>query len=100
MLCLFDSLGLTQARQKAVEFALDEAVAFACTCFEAGAVEHLDVAAAVMNQAFVVQLAGCFGNAFAAHAEHVGDQLLGHGQIVRGDAIHFDQQPASCTTKA
>src|SRR6516225_7766036 len=69
-----DRFRLAQARQQAVELAAHEPVTFAGAGFEAFAIEHTDMAAAVMDQAFVVQLAGRFGNAFAAHAEHVGDQ--------------------------
>jgi len=31
----------------------------------------------------VLQLAGGLGHAFAAHAEHAGDQLLRHDQLAR-----------------
>ncbi len=62
-----------QARQEPVEFPLHKAVAFARTRFETLAIEHADVAAAVMDQAVRMQLAGGFRDAFAAHAEHVGN---------------------------
>ena len=51
--------------------------------------------AAVANHAELLQLAGRFGHAFAAHAEHVGDQFLRHVQLVRRQTIQAQQQPAA-----
>src|SRR5258708_20734072 len=76
-------LGLMQARQQPVELTLHEPITFACAQFQRLAVEHLDMAAAVMNQAFVVQLARCFGDALAAYAHHIRDQLLLDSQFIR-----------------
>jgi diguanylate cyclase len=49
----------------------------------------------VMDHAQPVQLAGGLGDAFAAHAQHVRDQLLGHHQLVAGQPVQRQQQPAA-----
>jgi hypothetical protein len=87
--------GLAQAGQQAVEFTLDDAVAFAGARFEAFTIENLDAATAVMNQAGVMQLARGFRDTFATHTEHIGDQLLGDLKLVRRSTVDLDQQPAA-----
>ena len=42
-----------------------------------------------------LQLAGGLGDALAAHPEHVGDQLLGHHQLVGRQPVEAQQQPAA-----
>ena len=37
----------------------------------------------------------CRRHAFAAHAQHVGDQLLGHHEVGGGESVHAQQQPAA-----
>ena len=69
-------------QENPVVFGFYRRVAFAGPCFQAGAVGDGDVAAAVFDHALALQFAGGFGNAFAAYAEHVGNQLLGHFQLV------------------
>jgi hypothetical protein len=49
---------------------------------EALAVEHPDAAAAVEDQALVLQGAGEHRDAGALHAEHLGEELLGQQQFV------------------
>ena len=34
-------------------------------------------------------------NPFAAHLEHVGDELLGHQDLVRGHPVAGQEQPAA-----
>ena len=41
-----------------------------------------DPASAVVNQSCALQCARRFSDALAAHAEHIGNQLLRHGQLV------------------
>ena len=48
-----------------------------------------------MDQSRRLQMAGGFGHAIATHSQHVGDQLLGHGQFVRGQPVQAQQQPAA-----
>ena len=49
----------------------------------------------VTDQAGPLQLDRAFGHAFAAHAEHVGDQLLRHHQLVAVQPVQAQQQPAA-----
>ena len=48
-----------------------------------------------MDDAEPLQLPGRFGHAFAAHTEHVRNQLLGHRQLVRSQPIERQQQPTA-----
>src|SRR5205085_7728472 len=68
--------------QQPIEFRLDDLVALAGARLETAAIEHADPSPAVADQPKLLQLPRSLGNAFAAHAEHVGDQFLGHGQLV------------------
>ena len=84
-----------QTRQQPVEFALDDAVAFACTRLETFTIQDLDAATTVMDQAGVMELACGFCHAFTTHAQHVRNQLLRDLQLVRRGAIYFDEKPAA-----
>ncbi|SIT52025.1 hypothetical protein BN2476_1670002 [Paraburkholderia piptadeniae] len=86
---------LPEVREEAVEFAVDDGVALARAGFEAFAVEDADVPAAVVDEAVAVEFAGGFGDAFAAHAEHVGDQLLGDVELGGSAAVGLEQQPSA-----
>src|SRR6202521_59477 len=82
-------------RQETIELRLDHLVALTGPRLQARAIEHRDLASLVTDQPGVLQLAGGFGNAFAAHAQHVGDQFLGHGEFVRLQTIEAQQQPSA-----
>src|SRR3954447_15093242 len=56
--------------QQAVILRLCNLVALTRVLLKALTVKYSDVAAAVLDQAFVLQLAGGGGDAFAAHAQH------------------------------
>jgi len=53
------------------------------------------MAAAVMDQAGVLQMSGGYGYAFTAPTEHVGDELLGHEQFRTILAVVAQQQPTA-----
>jgi len=53
------------------------------------------VPAVIIDYTEFLQLAGRFGNAFTPHTEHVGNQFLGHGQLVIPQAIQRQQEPAA-----
>ena len=74
---------------------LDHAVALARALLQSVAIEHRDVAARVTYQVDLLQLARGFGHALAAHAEHAGDQLLGHHALIARQAVQAEQQPAA-----
>ena len=73
--------------QQPVCLGLDYQVALAAEPFQAGPVQYRDLPSAVLDDALALQFSGRFGDAFAAHAEHVGDQFLGHGQVIAVQAI-------------
>ena len=73
-----------QVRKQAIAFLLDHRVALTRSGLQAGTIEHRDVAAIILNQTSLLQLAGGLGDTFATHTEHVGDQFLGHDQLVAG----------------
>ena len=76
-------------------FLLDYVVAFASVGLQPGPVNHRDMATAVTDQTFALQITGGFRDAFAAHAEHAGNQFLCHGQFIRRQSIQGQQQPAA-----
>jgi len=49
----------------------------------------------VRDQPSAVQHAGCHGDADAAHAQHAGQKLLRHVEVVAMRAVVAHQQPAS-----
>src|SRR4030095_9645912 len=69
--------------QETIEFRLDDLIALTRPRLQPRAIDYGDLAPAVMNQPSVLQLPGSLGDTFAAHPQHVGDQLLRHGQFVR-----------------
>src|ERR1700676_2047953 len=79
--------------QETIELRLDHLVALTGPRLQARAIEHRDLASPVTDQPGVLQLPGGFGDAFTTHAEHVGDQFLGHGEFVRLQTIETQQQP-------
>jgi len=79
--------------KQAVVLFLDHGVAFAGALLESGAINDRDVAALVADQSGLLQVAGGFSDALAAHAEHVGDQLLRHRQLIGIQPIQAQQQP-------
>jgi hypothetical protein len=83
------------AAHHALALATHDFVALAAARFEAAAIQHGDQAAAVAYEAGRLQLAGRLGDTFAADAEHVGDQLLRHPQLVGRQPVVAEQQPAA-----
>ena len=68
--------------KQAIELKLYHAIAFTHGLLQTRPVEHLDSATTILDQTRALQIAGSLRDAFPAHAEHVGYQLLGHGQRV------------------
>src|SRR5688572_8036359 len=68
--------------EQAIKLLLYYVVTLTCLAFKRGSVEHLNVTAAVAYQSRALQIPGGLGHTFAAHAEHVRDQFLGHGEFV------------------
>ena len=51
--------------------------------------------ATVEHDTEFLQLSRGFSDSLSAHPKHVGDELLGHGQLVGWQAIEGQQQPAT-----
>jgi hypothetical protein len=71
-----------RTRQEAIGFLSHHGITLATQLFQLGAVQYRDVPTRVADYAELVQLASGFGDAFTAHAEHVGDELLRHDQLI------------------
>ena len=65
-----------------MEFFLDYLIAFTSAGLQSRPVKYRDVTTAVTNQTSALQIPGGFRDAFAAYAEHAGNQFLGHGQFI------------------
>jgi hypothetical protein len=73
--------------QQAIRLLLDHRIALATHLLEPRPVEHPDTSTAVFDYAQPMQLASRLGDSLAAHAQHIGDQFLGHDQIIGWQAI-------------
>ena len=73
--------------EQAMEFFLDHVVAFTNAGLQSRPVQCRDVTTAVAYQTSALQIPGGFRDAFAADAEHAGNQLLCHRQFIRGQSI-------------
>ena len=73
--------------EQAIGFRFDHLVALADPRFQSRPVQHRDVATAVINQSRLLQFPGGLRDAFAAHAQHIGDQFLGHDQLIRSEPV-------------
>src|SRR5438132_601055 len=81
--------------KQAIGLPFDYRVALAHALFQLRPVEYLDLTAIVLNQSRRLQLSGGLRDALAAHSQHVRDQLLGHGELVRGQPVQAQEQPAA-----
>ena len=68
--------------EQPIELVFDHPVTLADSPFQLLAVDDLHVSANVTNSSAILQAAGSHGHAFAANAQHVGYQFLGHNQLV------------------
>src|SRR3990167_477829 len=81
--------------QQAVVLFLDNLVALAGAPFQPRAIQHIDAPPGIADEPRTLQLEGRLRHAFAPHAQHVGDQLLRHHQLVALQAVQAQQQPAA-----
>ncbi len=93
-LTLTESSGDTSAEQTVV-FAIDDFVALASSFFQSLPVDYRDSSAHIFDQFFLRQFLGSQCNAFAAHAEHIGNKVVRHHQFVRVQAVVAEQQPTA-----
>lgn len=73
--------------EQTIIFPFDDCIALACPCLQSGAIEYGNMAAAVMDQSCLLQVSSGFRNAFAAHTEHICNQLLCHRHVIAWQAI-------------
>ena len=57
-------------------------------------IEDPDLAAAVLDQALLLEARRGFAHPFAPHAEHMREKFVRHAEFARGHAIARHQQPA------
>src|SRR5262245_15097382 len=82
-------------RKYPVGVVLDDGVAFAGDIFERRAIDDVDEAAPVTDQAGGLEKAGGNGHGGAAHAEHLPQKLLRQRDGIGVDAVVGLQQPAA-----
>ena len=82
-------------RQETVVLLLDHRVALATAPLKARPVEHGDVSADVLDKARPLQFGCDFGNPLPANAEHVGDEFLGHDELVALQSIQAQEEPSA-----
>ena len=74
---------------------VDHGVALAASALELRAVQDGDVASRIADHPVCLQFVRGPGDAFAAHAEHVGDHLLAHEDFGSLQPVQVHQQPAA-----
>ena len=82
-------------REQAIHLRLDHLVTFTDPRLQAGPIQYGYLAAAVLYQAGSLQVSRCLGDTLATHTQHIGNQFLCHGQLVRGQAVEAQEQPAA-----
>ena len=65
---------------EAIQF--DDLITSARPRFQARSVQDCELASDVTDQVHLLEGAGCLGDAFSAHAQHVGEELLGEPEFV------------------
>ena len=89
-----ESSGHTSAEQTVV-FVIDDFVTFADGFFQALPVNYRDSSANIFNQFSLRQFLGSQRDTFAAHAEHIGNQVVRHYQYIRVQTVVAEQKPAA-----
>lgn len=86
--------------EQTVGFSLHHSVALAAQCLEHGPFQHGDAPTGVLYGAEPLQLSGGFGDAFAADAKHVGNELMEHDQDVILQTVKREQKPPASLRSA
>jgi len=69
-------------REQAIRFSLNHRVTLARNLFQSWPVQDGDLAAVVLYQPKLLQFSCRIGDAFSPDAEHIGNQLLSHDQLI------------------
>ena len=67
-----------------IRFLFDHGIAFTAKSLQPWPVKHRDMSALVMYDAEPLQFSRGIRNALTPYTEHVGNQFLGHFQLIRG----------------
>ena len=73
--------------KQAIKLVSYDFVAFANGFFQPFAVEDLDMTSDVANRSGILQTTRSYGDAFPAYAQHIGNQFLGHDQVVSRHSV-------------
>ena len=71
------------ARQQPSHLVLDGCITLASAGLQTGPIRYVDVPASILYEAYLLQATRGLGDAFAAHTEQAGDQILRDGQFLR-----------------
>ena len=93
-LVLPESSGDTSAEQPVV-FVVDHCVTFADCFFQSLPVNYHDRSANIFYQFSLRQFLGSQRDTFAPHAQHIGDKVVRHYQLVRVQTVVAQQQPTA-----
>ena len=89
-----ESSGNTSTEQTIV-FGIDHFVTLTDGFFESQTVNYRDSSTHIFNQFSLRQFLGSPRDAFAAHAEHIGNKVVRHYQFVRVKAVVAKEQPTA-----
>lgn len=81
--------------QQTVVFGIDDPITLADDFFQTLAVDYRNRSANIFNQFLLGEFLSRQRDAFAAHAEHIGYQVVRHHQLVRVEAVVAQKQPAA-----
>ena len=73
--------------EQALKLVFDYTVALTDGLFYFLPIENLDVPPVVANRSHILQPTGGDGHAFAAHAQHIGNQCLRHDKFIRRHTV-------------
>ena len=81
--------------EQSLEFSFDDGVTLARARFESVTIQNCDSAASIFDEPCALQVSRGFRHALAAHAQHIGDELLSHHENVAVQSVETQQQPAA-----
>lgn len=87
-----ESSGNTSAEQTVI-FVIDDFVTLADRFFQPLPVNYCYRSPIVCNQFFRCKFSGSQRYAFAPHAEHIGNEVVRHHQLIRMKAVVAQKQP-------
>jgi len=81
--------------KQSVVFLFDHRVTLASALLQPDAIEHSDMATGIADQAGLLKFQCRLSNAFAANAEHIGDQFLSHQEFIPFQSVQAQQLPTA-----